>query len=175
MGRGAREWQHWVQDPLSSPAHAVLSAPAADPAEEEAVPGLPGVSLMRPGPLTGYTSLLRQALNGAGRGLQAAGARSLGELVLRSLDAQLAGGGEGGAPPQPSAARLVEELAEVIPGFADACMCRGRQVNRLAGWLVGSLPPTLLALRGTRHHHHPSRPRRCCCCARPRRWLCSCT
>lgn len=57
----------------------------------------------------------------------AAGHESLGALVLSVLDAQAAGGGP------PSAAGLVEELAEAIPGFDDKGLYKGKQVRRGRG------------------------------------------
>ena len=66
--------------------------------------------------------------------------RSLGALILANLDAQAAAGG------QPSAAALVEELAETFPAFDDHGLCRGHQV-RLAVPCMGAV--TLTALQRT--------------------------
>lgn len=51
-----------------------------------------------------------------------AGHASLGALILANLDAQAASG------QPPSAAALMEELAETFPAFEDGGLYRGKQV-----------------------------------------------
>lgn len=72
-----------------------------------------------------------------------AGHESLGELVLSMLDAQAAAGGP------PSAAGLVEGLAEAVPGFDDTGLYKGQQVRMRAGahagWLSRAQPTCRVA------------------------------
>ena len=49
--------------------------PPAAAAVDEAVPGLPGVVMTRPGPLVGFLAALRAVLNDTGRRLAESGGR----------------------------------------------------------------------------------------------------
>eukprot|EP00887_Chlorella_sp_A99_P000438 scaffold17.g438.t1 len=82
-----------------------------DTSEETGVEGLPGVTMVKQGPLGAYVAAVQRVLNDAGRALRESGQPTLGALILKRLGDQAA---EGGAP---SAAALVEELAEAVPGF----------------------------------------------------------
>ena len=64
-----------------------------------------------------------------------AGHESLGELVLSVLDTQAAAGGP------PSAAGLVEELAQAVPGFDDTGLYKGQQVRACGLAVAGATHP----------------------------------
>ncbi|KAI7839169.1 hypothetical protein COHA_007059 [Chlorella ohadii] len=110
---------HWLREFSAYQAFQFFNI---DASEDEAVPGLPGVVLTRQGPLGAYTNKLREVLNETGQILGDSAHRSLGALILANLDAQAAAGG------QPSAAALVEELADTFPAFDDHGLYRGHQV-----------------------------------------------
>ena len=75
------------------------------------------------GPLAEFVRQLRDTAVEAGRVLGERGCRDLGALVLSLLDAQAAAG------QPPSAAALVEKLAEALPGFDDKLECQGKTVG----------------------------------------------
>eukprot|EP00887_Chlorella_sp_A99_P008272 scaffold12.g8272.t1 len=87
-----------------------------DTSEETGVEGLPG-------PLGACVAAVQRALDDASRALRESGRPTLGALILKMLGDQAA---EGAAP---SAALLVEGLAEAVPGFGDEAECGGRRVT----------------------------------------------
>eukprot|EP00887_Chlorella_sp_A99_P007322 scaffold2.g7322.t1 len=78
--------------------------------------------MVKQGPLGAYVAAVQRALDDAGRALRESGQPTLGALILEMLGDQAA---EGGAP---SAALLVQGLAEAVPGFGDEAECGGRRV-----------------------------------------------
>ncbi|KAI3431762.1 hypothetical protein D9Q98_004804 [Chlorella vulgaris] len=111
--------RHWME---AFSGEQVFQFFGIDATEDEPVAGLPGVMLSRQGPLGAFTGKLKETMNEGGRALAAAGQPSLGALVLSHLDGQVAAG------QPPSAAALVEALAEAVPSFDDRGMYRGTQV-----------------------------------------------
>ncbi|KAL4439904.1 hypothetical protein ABPG75_002905 [Micractinium tetrahymenae] len=114
------ESHHWMADFNS---YQVFQFFNVDASEDEAVPGLPGVVMTRQGPLGAFTGKLREVVSETGKILGDSGHASLGALVLANLDAQAAAG------QPPSAAALIEELAETFPAFADSGLYKGKQVH----------------------------------------------
>lgn len=114
------ESHHWLSEFNS---YQVFQYFNVDASEDEAVPGLPGVVMSRQGPLGAFTAKLREVVSETGKVLGDSGHASLGALILANLDAQAAAG------QPPSAAALVEELADTFPAFEDSGLYRGKQVH----------------------------------------------
>ncbi|KAL4421208.1 hypothetical protein ABPG77_010083 [Micractinium sp. CCAP 211/92] len=114
------ESHHWLSEFNS---YQVFQYFNVDASEDEAVPGLPGVVMTRQGPLGAFTTKIREVMAETGKILADSGHASLGALILANLDAQAAAG------QPPSAAALVEELAETFPAFEDSGLYRGKQVH----------------------------------------------
>lgn len=121
--------------PMSSARHGSLGAsvlslqPPRRPSFLPAMPLHPTPMSNPQRPSTAHSSLQHQSPTPTFKTSPThAGHTSLGALVLSILDAQAASGGP------PSAAGLVEELAEAVPGFDDKSEFKGKQVG--LGWLV---------------------------------------
>jgi hypothetical protein len=125
--------------PLTAAAMAAFTKPNAadafgvDPGEERPVEGLPGVTMTSPGALAPFVGALASALAETGRILVDGGHASLGAFVL----AQVAARAAAGRPP--SAAALVEDLAESFPIFDDRSVAGAAVFHRKAQALAGAL------------------------------------
>jgi len=72
----------------------------------------PAIQISQPGPLMPLARAIRQQLQQLGEALGEAGCTSAGEFVIAKLE-------EGAGSGAPSAAALVQQLGELMPGFQD--------------------------------------------------------